>query len=296
MCLSALRRGRPFIIDNAIPTHLITQASQELTTQSQLFQSSGQSSLLRTDSILWLNESTAADRGLHNTSKLIQIFKKDISTTLTRLGKSDDNDDDNIYAKTCILPRNCMISYYDGKQEAFYTAHRDGTVPVTVADVLQCVYDVCTTTVNRGFLAGLQTLNFSLDRFRSEKNFRIYTAILYLNVSPSSDSCDEVDGNVVEEWSISRDGGALRCFVGADASDSTGDTATEVIEVAPVGGRMVLFQSRELLHAVQPTRRTRLALTAWIFSNEILGDDEISGSCVDVKVGLNLPADSSSKS
>lgn len=83
-----------------------------------------------------------------------------------------------------------------------------------------------------------------------------------------------------KDWHIQSDGGALRCFLDADLSDDTGETATEILDVAPAGGRAVIFQSRKLLHAVQPTWRSRFAMTAWIFSEDILADEEISELCV----------------
>jgi hypothetical protein len=154
-------------------------------------------------------------------------------------------------------------------------------------------------------------LNYSLDRFRSEKNFRNFTAICYLNVSTewddvtsddiapkvthcgdsninSNSSCSDTGANLggqQNSWHLETEGGALRCFIGANESDSTGATAKEIMDIAPEGGRVVLFESRELLHAVQPTKRSRLALTAWIFSDAILADDEISMTCVDIKEG-----------
>jgi hypothetical protein len=196
-----------------------------------------------------------------------------------------------------------MISHCDGKKEAFYTAQRDGSELATAQELLQCLADVCTDTWRGGIGAGLHTLNFSLDRFSSEKNFRNFTAILYLNVSldpnneciysstaaaaseqeadrGDNESKSENDVNRVVEWDLSTEGGALRCYVGAEGTDCTGVTATEVRDVAPTGGRVVLFPSRDLLHAVRPTKRSRLALTAWIFSDAVLADDEISSNCV----------------
>lgn len=51
-----------------------------------------------------------------------------------------------------------------------------------------------------------------------------------------------------------RDGGCLRCFVGAEPDDEYGTTAKVVRDVAPVGGRLVMFRSRDLLHEVRPTK------------------------------------------
>ena len=57
------------------------------------------------------------------------------------------------------------------------------------------------------------------------------------------------------------------------AEDNTGETATIVRSIAPVGGTLVLFDSRYLLHEVSPSHRERYALTLWI-----VGDDAEHGS------------------
>jgi len=61
--------------------------------------------------------------------------------------------------------------------------------------------------------------------------------------------------------------GSLLLHLGADESDVEGDTAHSWVEIAPVGGRLVLFNSREVLHEVRPHTRTgidRVALTVWL--------------------------------
>lgn len=78
-------------------------------------------------------------------------------------------------------------------------------------------------------------------------NSREVTAILYANVN----------------WNET-DGGALRCHVGADEGDGTGDTAREVRDVAPNAGRLVLFKSTELLHEVLPSYSRRVAISLWL--------------------------------
>jgi len=95
----------------------------------------------------------------------------------------------------------------------------------------------------------------------SQLNHRAWTAIMYLNPPLPSSS----GGGEGEDWCLERDGGALRCFIDTSEDDSTGETAKEVLDVAPLGGRTVIFRSRDLLHSVLPTNRQRLAMTAWIF-------------------------------
>jgi Rps23 Pro-64 3,4-dihydroxylase Tpa1-like proline 4-hydroxylase len=40
--------------------------------------------------------------------------------------------------------------------------------------------------------------------------------------------------------------------------------------VSPVGGTLVLFDSRYLLHEVEPSHRDRLALTLWVVGDKKL--------------------------
>ena len=68
--------------------------------------------------------------------------------------------------------------------------------------------------------------------------------------------------------------GALVLYVGADAADTVGLSATHVVEVLPVGGRLVLFDSRKVLHEVRPHTNAdvdRLAVTVWIGGPHTVG-------------------------
>ena len=86
-------------------------------------------------------------------------------------------------------------------------------------------------------------------------NDREVTAILYLNPP---------------DWDAQRDGGCLRCYVGAAPDDEAGATAREMVDVSPEGGRLVMFRSRDLLHEVCSTHESgkhkavRWALSIWI--------------------------------
>ena len=56
-------------------------------------------------------------------------------------------------------------------------------------------------------------------------------------------------------------------YLGADPADTSGATASEIVEILPVGGRAVLFDSRCVLHEVVPNSRPdveRLAVTCWL--------------------------------
>ena len=81
-----------------------------------------------------------------------------------------------------------------------------------------------------------------------EQSGRVLTAILYLT-DPDFDACLH--------------GGCLRLFLGSEPGDASGETATSIRDVAPVPGRLVVFKSRRVPHAVLDTSRRRLALSCW---------------------------------
>ena len=82
------------------------------------------------------------------------------------------------------------------------------------------------------------------------RNFRVLTAILYLNA---------------HDWSA-EDGGMLRCYA-PDAPPS----APCSLEVVPKGGTVAVFPSCTVAHEVFPARRPRYAITLWFVSGALLG-------------------------
>ena len=95
---------------------------------------------------------------------------------------------------------------------------------------------------------------------------RVLTAILYLN--------DNAPGSE-RPW-CAQDGGCLRVYFdgrapeGAPtgAADAVGapdgrSTTPYYVDIPPVGGRLVVFDSQELLHEVRPAHADRAALTVW---------------------------------
>ena len=78
---------------------------------------------------------------------------------------------------------------------------------------------------------------------------RKLTIILYLN----------------ENWDTNN-GGDLRIFLDTDMADMTGARSKSYIDIAPLGGRIVIFDSASILHEVRPTLQEdckRYALTLW---------------------------------
>ena len=66
-------------------------------------------------------------------------------------------------------------------------------------------------------------------------------------------------------------GGALRLFVGAAVTDNSGESCTEPpVELLPATGRLVLFQSRTMLHEVLRVHGGgRTALSCWLLCDPL---------------------------
>jgi hypothetical protein len=91
------------------------------------------------------------------------------------------------------------------------------------------------------------------------------TLLLYLNGAPPGAS-----------------GGELRAYVGAAEEDVEGDTAVRVDDIQPRAGRLVLFESRTLLHAVRPVGLwRRVALSLWCLKR-VDATDRLSSLADDV--------------
>ena len=75
------------------------------------------------------------------------------------------------------------------------------------------------------------------DRFRDDDR-RVVSLACYLN----------------DDWDAARDGGALRLY----------DAAGIAHDIAPVGGRAVVFLSAEIEHEVLPATRDRFSVAAWL--------------------------------
>ena len=105
-------------------------------------------------------------------------------------------------------------------------------------------------------------------------NQRAISCVLYL-----SDPDDwQADVRSTHEWpatsasshpsshSTQSCGGELLLYLGAEAADDLGTSAKTVLAVAPVGGRLVVFDSAVVLHEVLPhtSERARIAITSWI--------------------------------
>ncbi|GMI12188.1 hypothetical protein TrVE_jg9854 [Triparma verrucosa] len=127
------------------------------------------------------------------------------------------------------VPLHLQLAVYDGERKE-YRAHRDNPV------------------------LGSRLQDVGLLHYLRSKPYRArgITCIVYLNS---------------EDWNVEESGGGLEVFLGADEQDDVGETSKHPAIVSPVGGTMVLFDSRVVLHRVMPmlcTGERRIALTLWI--------------------------------
>lgn len=90
-----------------------------------------------------------------------------------------------------------------------------------------------------------------LDSYGPDDTRRVVTAILYAN----------------EAWTPAMGG----------AFEYTDPTTGEVRTVDPVAGRLLLFKSRHVWHAVQESRTDRYAMTLWLWEREKRGCDAVLG-------------------
>jgi len=188
---------------------------------------------VRTDHVCWVNESfsnkdqTVSD-GLLYVLRLIRSIPAEIldQTTLSTTKRdSCIHKDENIMG----VPFSNQLSIYQSSG-ARYVPHLDAGNEVGLLKILQYYTR-----------AGIQE--------------REYTVIVYLNERNWSDGRQDND---------SMNDGCLRCYLNPLPNDETGISATKVLDVVPNGGRMVIFDSKLILHEVLATNRERIALTCWI--------------------------------
>lgn len=97
---------------------------------------------------------------------------------------------------------------------------------------------------------------------------RYITAIVYINDDNDLHQHDGT-GSALGKWDKHRDGGCLRLYPKSDNDqDTTSEGESTWVDVAPTGGRLVLFSSQSMLHAVLPTVRKRMACSLWLTLND----------------------------
>mmetsp|Transcript_27574 Transcript_27574/g.36167 ORF Transcript_27574/g.36167 Transcript_27574/m.36167 type:complete len:309 (-) Transcript_27574:154-1080(-) len=245
------------VIDNAVTKNIIREISQtcKYMAEKKIFKSNGnEDDEIRQDKVVWVRDCPGGegvvlkDKNLLHALRTVRGIAKEIQNFSVQNGP-DMNE--------LSVPRRAQLAMYT--KGGGYLAHRDA----------------CNATF---FDLGLYQW-FILRQYRERK----YTAILYLNDHDLEQGKNEKNKQTIsldedktkgqkhvfpsKKWDVQKDGGSLRCYVGANSSDDIGTTADKIIDVEPEGGRLVIFDSRMLLHQVMPSQRSRLALTVWIESS-----------------------------
>jgi Rps23 Pro-64 3,4-dihydroxylase Tpa1-like proline 4-hydroxylase len=262
-----------FVLDDVLTPKELSVVSQELKALDLHFEAQNKEySETRQDRVIWVRNHVSVEqhkkemmqRGVLEQGSLEKVLSKILSKNdhqLTKGGLSRALDILQSIANTLVecqytsmdlvVPMNAQLAAYS--RGGGYLAHRD----------------TCNSSV---YELGLYQY-FLLRRYRRRR----FTAILYLNIDndaensnfesiDSSNSHESSSSTTDSSWNIHTDGGALRCFIGAAPSDVEGVSAAVVRDIAPTGGRLVIFDSSKTLHQVLPmfSDRNRIALTIWI--------------------------------
>ena len=223
------------IIKNALPIEEIAQIKLdiiELGNQGRMSSGSDNASGVgtRNDSICWIRASDGTSDGASEESRGYCKIPPGLLKCIALLRGTTFNLEYCGYNRSNNhkIPQQLQIGRFSGDMKSIYKAHRDSSANDNFWDI--------------GFLGWLKS---------SDYRCRSITVILYVNAA---------------EWDCdpSRDGGALRCYLGADMDDDTGVSSKSILNVSPSSGTIILFDSRYLLHEVCPSNSTRYAVTLWV--------------------------------
>jgi hypothetical protein len=153
------------------------------------------------------------------------------------------SDEVAVQQRLCV-PDDTQLAVY-GAKGAFYRPHRDGYK----------------ASLEDGLLGWLRSRSYSL---------RIVTGILYLNDNgpESVKPWREEHGGCLRVYFPARNGSAMLSSPNS-SSVPTGSGSVEnpyYVDIPPVGGRLVIFDSQEILHEVRPTFKERAAITVWFLA------------------------------
>lgn len=253
--LQALRRHRFVVVDGVLSATELAEAHKAAAAMHEargLLPTEQDSATARSDCVAWVRGGEECAPALRVALRRLRGVAHEIDTDIAGRGAWCGFDDDNARrgsrrSRSLGVPVDGQLARYgtdegSGWQQR-YAAHRDGTPLPSLSSL---------------YLSSLRT---SLVDAPSA-GAREVTAILYLNGS----SWDEEDGDGVRQEPPKQEEGALVLYMGAVGTDDTGATARDVQRIHPIGGRLVLFDSRTVLHEVLPHSNPdgRFALTLWL--------------------------------
>ena len=215
--------------------------------------------------------------GFNNTSNNTSSSTNNSTSTVDANTNTNTNIMKLFQKKLCV-PDEIQLSHYFKSTQSYYKPHRDGIGggPNGYGQSKRSAKAGSGSVSGQGSSYHLYEhglLNYlRLATFRR----RYLTAILYLNNTNTNTDADagaDADADTDTDTAIKHssrkwidsDGGVLRLYRSAEGDDPDGSTcnSNDVLDIKPVGGRLVLFDSKEMLHAVLPTERDRVAITAW---------------------------------
>lgn len=226
--INILKERGIVIIDNVLSKDELMNARDEINhilNTSSKFESNGHSDILtRRDDVFWISESIGHHQLPTKLTAGIMLALRCVRSIPHDLVVLGGYNSSNLG-----VPFSNQLACYDG-DGAHYSPHRDS--PETDSKVFT------------------HPLSQLLDTALYDREI---TIILYLNES----IWDSTIGNV-------SDSGHLRCYLDAKPNDMTGVTAKDIIDIVPIGGRMVIFNSKKVLHEVRPSCQRRIAITCWV--------------------------------
>jgi hypothetical protein len=199
----------------------------------------------------WITQSLV-DR-LRNDAKA--LYKSGAFTTGVLGGRSD-----NKYMEKNIRVCDCC-GFFDDAAEAVGVG--DESAREEVMDLISELREELLTRYNLAGFMELQYLRYPGDggfygkhvdqqgKNKGPNSNRIVSMLIYLND---------------DSWDVNLHGGMFRAY----------PKSKPMIEVAPTGGTLVLFNSKNLLHEAMPTHKERWALVGW-FMEEDSSDGEAIG-------------------
>lgn len=252
-------------MDDALPAEMLCAARADcsaLVADGTFTNTDQHDASVRSDQVFWIEEPDGSwmTFGADRRRGLLDVLRavRTLAVTLERHSGGDANESQFGVPRKAQLARYTPVSNAvpsdDASEEvasaaviratggARYTAHRDGlplsavTVPLLLTNPGVCMRET--------------------------------TVIVYLTAPATTwPGSEGTSSRTIVAGSAPPRPGSLVLYLGAAPDDTVGSTATRVVEVLPLSGRAVLFDSRTVLHEVCPNTRTdleRLALTVWI--------------------------------
>lgn len=231
--LKELRTNEYIVLDNVLTYEQLALVYSDICAlESSLENFTNSTSVERGDVLRYLNQidrdsAENKEDGIATGKGLLYAQKllRGVGDQLLQKNFTGFHGKDSVPVSYMLVPDEVQLSLYRGTG-TFCEAHRDGI------------------TLSFHELGIFQWLKLKMCRVR------VVTAILYLNPEGST------------PW-IDGEGGSLRLHLGADMRDNKGVTAKNVVDIAPKGGRLVIFNSQTVLHEVLPTQRDRYAISVF---------------------------------